>query len=811
MLNKWLHRIWKGKPRMSIGEMKPKGWGRPPGVRPGIFRPHLEALEDRTLLSTWHGPSLWVNGNLYFTANDGIHGQELWKSDGTGEGTSMVADIEQGSGGSYPLNFTDVNGTLFFTAQDGIHGRQLWKTDGTPAGTVMVSDLGVYMGDGMDLVNLNGTLFFHGLAGSAYELWKSDGTPGGTAMVARVPESSPPVAICAGFSPFDTGNLTNVNGTLYFFTEELLGCPVGGWQVADELWKSDGTSAGTAMIATIDTRWPNWGGGSLADMVDVNGTLFFSTPGENGYELWKSDGTSAGTVMIESFAGIPNHLFNANGTLFFSMGSQLWKSDGTLAGTVMVADTNPGLSPAGIGDFTLREGWLYFTTAAGGVAQLWRSDGTAASTAPLATLPFQGPPPLTNVNGVFYFGGPDGTGGGNIWESDGTSSGTFLLSDPDNRIGPSLEVMGNQRNPGLFNFTNGGGTFFFETNDNYPDPNDLHDWESGAGTEVWKSDGTAAGTIMVVDVSSIGKIVFHNTPAPAHVVAGATSGNSTVVFSVNDSHQLMRHDGINGWVWMRDNVQSISVVTETSGNVVAFAMTTDNALLRYDTVNGWQSLADPGTIRMISAGTDTSGLADVFVVLTNGSMSEWQQPSGWLPSPLTEPDPVWQGNPVPGPDSVVSLSAVDQGKAIVAFANGSVMQYDSSMGYDGFFGLPMDLGQYAAAVTDATGLLNVFAYSPNGGLWEWQGGIPIPTSSQIATDFSIQELSAGTDANGQANLFAVTAAGALMEYQKTSGWTTLNPPGTVQDLSAGPMDQLFVILTDGRVFERDDQHGFFQI
>jgi ELWxxDGT repeat protein len=382
-----------------------------------------------------------------------------------------------------------------------------------------------------------------------------------------------------------------------------------------------------------------------------------------------------------------------------------------------------------------------------------------------------------------------------------------MLKDVDNWLGLSGEFKDNQLNLGLLNFTNGGGTLFFET----PDP--FLDWpQYSRGTELWKTDGTAAGTVMVADISLIyGKVIFQSVPATTHSIAGVGSGNSTTVFSTNSSHQLMRHDAINGWVWMRDNVQSISIVTETSGNVVVFAMTTDNALLRYDTVNGWQSLADPGTIRMISAGTDTSGLADVFVVLTNGSMSEWQQSSGWLASPLTEPDPVWQGNPIPGPESVVSLNAVDQGRVIVAFANGSVMHYDGSMGFDGFFGLPMDLAQYAAAVTDATGQLNVFAYSPDGGLWEWQEGVAVPTSSQIATDFSIQELSVGTDANGQANVFALTAAGALMEYQKNSGWTTLNPPGTVQDLSAGTMNQLFVVLTDGRVFERDDQHGFFQI
>ncbi len=167
-----------------------------------------------------------VNGTLYFTANDGTHGEQVWRSDGTFAGTVMATDAFDGFSVG-PSDLTNVNGTLYFAAF-GAEALALWKVDGF--GQVLVND---FLPDLSNLTNVNGTLYFTANDGThGDELWKSDGTFAGTVLVKDIipgPGSSTPV------------HLTEVNGALEFYAFD---------GTSEGLFRSDGTATGTIEIAT---------------------------------------------------------------------------------------------------------------------------------------------------------------------------------------------------------------------------------------------------------------------------------------------------------------------------------------------------------------------------------------------------------------------------------------------------------------------------------------------------------------------------------------------------------------------------------
>jgi ELWxxDGT repeat protein len=303
-----------------------------------------------------------VNGTLFFTADDGAHGRELWKSDGTAAGTVLVKDINPGGPGSDPASLTVVNGRLFFTAADAAGVRRLFVSDGTGPGTVAVQPAGQDFGaQGVwGLTRVGRTLFFQARGG----LWKTDGTSAGTVEVKTTRGASLS-------APLD---LTAVGNSLFLVASAGPG--------QSGLWRTDGTAAGTTLVKSFALA-----GGlpmpTVYDLTDVNGTLYFVVnAGTRGTQLWKSDGTAAGTQMVLSGGpggpGAYRKLANVNGVLYFVAGGedgQLWRSDGTAAGTRLVQTFHGEHYGDGVLSGTVANGALYLVTDDGTHGfELWKVD-----------------------------------------------------------------------------------------------------------------------------------------------------------------------------------------------------------------------------------------------------------------------------------------------------------------------------------------------------------------------------------------------------------------------------------------------------
>jgi ELWxxDGT repeat protein len=366
-----------------------------------------------------------AGGLLYFVADDGAHGRELWKSTGLPGGTGLVEDIRTGPTGSSPRNLTAMGSKLFFLVSGATRGVELWVSEGTDATTMMLMDFPAMPSASVsELVAVGGLLYFVADDGThGYELWKSTGLPGGTELVEDIrqgPDGSFPL------------ELTAVGGTLYFKAfEESTGY---------ELWKSQGSASNTDIVKDIilETEGSNPG-----NLTAVGGKLFFSASVDGTASLWKSDGTAAGTLPVRNFGDatqVALGSFTAVGdTLFLQVkepqyGEELWKSDGTVAGTRLVKDIQPGPTDSVPSQLTAVGNTLFFLANDGAHGQeLWKSDGSAAGTRLVKDLiPGSGNPtfgPLEPGPGVLLLRLNDPTSGEEPWRSDGTAEGTYQLAD----------------------------------------------------------------------------------------------------------------------------------------------------------------------------------------------------------------------------------------------------------------------------------------------------------------------------------------------------------------------------------------------
>jgi ELWxxDGT repeat protein len=602
-----------------------------------------------------------VAGTLYFAADDGVHGTELWKSEGTPGGATLVADIHP-TGASKPVVIGALGNRVVFSATRPGEGRELWISDGTTSGTMLVKDIHAGVSSGMGQypnlleglnVELEGALLFAANDGtSGIELWRTDGTDAGTYQVRDIATGA------SSSEPTDFFRL----GSQVLFSARVAG-------QGRELWSTDGTEAGTVLVKDIN---PGGGAGigetsvyfGLSDerpfFAELNGIVYFAgEDGATGQELWRTDGTAAGTYLVkdaapgsdwgiasnESVFSIVPSMFDprvvASGQrLFFFNGadSSLWTSDGTEAGTVpFVQLENPfagafwmgmlgddllylsgssseldrvslwrsdgtvagteELTPGGLSlDFAIPklvfwEDHVYFAQASSQRAnQLWRSDGTIAGT----TL-------VKEIEGSFSFSGLEfasATSHGVVFHSnsaehgfepyvsDGTAAGTYLLG-PVRTVDSVESDPGERGSPGKVGFVEVDGWIYFTANDH------IH------GTELWKTDGTFAGTQLVKDI----------TPGPLSSNVRLKAAGGIIFLSFAETGELWRSDGTEAGTYRLLESEGISPVVPFGEKVLFRAVTAaegSELWVSDGTIAGTFLLANinPGAANAMSPGLD---------------------------------------------------------------------------------------------------------------------------------------------------------------------------------------------------------------
>jgi ELWxxDGT repeat protein len=430
-----------------------------------------------------------VNGKLMFSArHESTTGSsnEPWLSDGTAAGTRQIIDLTGRATGSSINGIYNADGRLFFNGTPSLtssnFATRLWTYGGEGEGVSAVAELYPTAGNNFRPVAHIGNVYLYETT-YPVGLWRSDGTVAGTYQLMTM-------------STTGVGDFAELGGVAYFPAASS-----GGY----ELWRSDGTAAGTWRVTDL-----NPGSGSLNDgtprppmcLTTLGDAIYFSITSGATRGLWKSDGTAEGTVLVKEFNGeAPAYLTVANGVLYFaashdSSGNVLWKSDGTEVGTVVVKQSAPpGTITPRYSNTPVNQplavllGEVFFIAS----NALWKTDGSDEGTIlvkdgqPYGSTFFQQYqlyPNTVSAGDNVYFAADDGIHGRELWKSDGTADGTYMVKD----IHPSGSPFGF---PFVLPGVDVGGALYFAAND------------GTNGTQVWRSNGTGAGTYPVTSLPPI--------------------------------------------------------------------------------------------------------------------------------------------------------------------------------------------------------------------------------------------------------------------------------------------------------------------
>jgi ELWxxDGT repeat protein len=443
-----------------------------------------------------------VNGHTLFSADDSVHGLELWVTNGSRSGTRLLKDVNPSGSGSNASGFMMLSSSLALVPlDDGVHGQELWRTDGTPSGTQPVKD--IRLGHlGSNIVSwrspIRGLAFFFADDGPhGRELWRSDGTKAGTFLLRDI----------------QPGQVGQAPATVVWAAGGYAWLNASDPNHGRELWRSDGTSTGTKRIADLN---PGPADSNPTAPTMMNGDAYFTADdGTHGYALRRT--TGPGNVqMVKDIYPQPSgpndyssnitNLTGAGGLIYFvgysgsTDGPQLWETDGTSNGTHVVRFIGAGPNGALPYFLTPYKNRLYFVARPGtteGGTSLWRTDGLMEDTVEVKVLSnrMQAVPNCTLRHGGarLFFVVDSNDYGKELWTSDGTTEGTRRLTDTN--PGQADGALACPMLAGKYAYSFAYG--------------------SGGVPEWWRSDGTLAGTVRLARFSG-----FASVSDPEYVHAG---------------------------------------------------------------------------------------------------------------------------------------------------------------------------------------------------------------------------------------------------------------------------------------------------
>lgn len=338
---------------------------------------------------------------FYFLFDDGIHGGQIWRSDGTSAGSYMVKDINPNGASINSLSMVHLYGFSYFSANDGVHGNELWRTDGTAEGTTLVYDAypDAISNGSISIVTHQNYIFFRTNYAGESNVYRTDGTSEGTIK----------------FRAADIGDMFSFKEHLYFHT------------YSKDFVRSNGEPGNEEIIESLPTGAPLYTGRQVGWAKSAD-KLFYSS----GYKLWSFDGITNSLSLIENDSVEAENLKVFNGTVYFTKAFELWKSDGTVSGTIKIKNIALRYNQETLGYKQNPPYWLtqvgsnfYFLGDDGYNAGLWKSDGSASGTYKILNGSFSRLSAATNV----LYGYRQRYPSDELWKSSGDSVTTYQIAN----------------------------------------------------------------------------------------------------------------------------------------------------------------------------------------------------------------------------------------------------------------------------------------------------------------------------------------------------------------------------------------------